>query len=333
MRVLSLSRLTSRERQGIGFLREADPAVTKGALVASIRRLRKAVAWFGYRAGPGGGIYATRQELCMLGVLAASNGSDTASIAPLPRRCVGDDVKVADFSRGEAAHGTQPRAEAWSAPSRYQPSQRPRWISLGLIAVMHVAGFLALQYAGPVVIQRVPSVPLVVDLLPLDPPPPEPKAVTLPTKLEVAPRPIPQRIVAPVPIVKTPPAPVIVETRPVPEPAPPPPVMAVEARPAPARTSAEIVNLNTRLLSAEPPRYPVEARRRRETGTVILLVVVDQHGRVAEISVATSSGVDRLDKAALSAVRRWRWSPMIVDGHPSKVKGLVRIPFELTPAS
>ncbi len=242
---------------------------------------------------------------------------------------MGDDVKVAEFRRGEAAHGTPLRVEAWSAPSRYQPSQRPRWISLGLIAVMHVAGFLALQYAGPVVIQRVPSVPLVVDLLPLDPPPPEPKAVALPTKMEVVPRPIPQRIVAPVPIVKTVPTPAITETTPVPEPVPPPPVRAVESRAAPARTSEEMVNLNTRLLSAEPPRYPIEARRRRETGTVILLVVVNQQGRVAEISVATSSGVDRLDQAALNAVRRWRWSPTIVDGRPSPVKGLVRIPFEL----
>ncbi|WP_321163790.1 energy transducer TonB [Sphingomonas sp. Leaf67] len=38
---------------------------------------------------------------------------------------------------------------------------------------------------------------------------------------------------------------------------------------------------------------------------------------------------DRLDKAALGAVRRWRWSPTIVDGRPAQVKGFVRIPFEL----
>lgn len=53
-----------------------------------------------------------------------------------------------------------------------------------------------------------------------------------------------------------------------------------------------MVNLGTRLLSGAPPRYPVEARRRRETGTVVLpLLVVDEQGRVASISVAISGGV------------------------------------------
>ncbi|MDR7920481.1 energy transducer TonB, partial [Escherichia coli] len=61
----------------------------------------------------------------------------------------------------------------------------------------------------------------------------------------------------------------------------------------------------------------------------VLMVVVDEGGRVRDISIATSSGVERLDKAALNAVRRWRWSPTIVDGRPSQVRGLVRIPFEL----
>ena len=40
----------------------------------------------------------------------------------------------------------------------------------------------------------------------------------------------------------------------------------------------------------------------------------------------------RLDKAALDAVRRWRWSPMLRDGQAVAVRGLVEIPFTLTPA-
>jgi protein TonB len=44
------------------------------------------------------------------------------------------------------------------------------------------------------------------------------------------------------------------------------------------------------------------------------MVVVDEEGRVSAISVAASSGADRLDKAALNAVRRWRWSPTMIDG-------------------
>lgn len=234
------------------------------------------------------------------------------------------------FSLGEAAQGAdEPASQQASLPGRYEPSRQPRWISLGLIALIHAAGFVALQYIDPDVIQRIPAAPLVVDLLPLESPPPEPKPVALPTKQETVPLPVPPQVVAPSPIVKVPPSPVVVATIPRPEPAPPTPFKAEEATPALARGAETIVNLNTKLLSADPPRYPVEARRRRETGTVILLVVVDEQGGVSAISVATSSGVDRLDKAALAAVRRWRWSPTIVDGRPTQVKGLVRIPFEL----
>jgi periplasmic protein TonB len=47
------------------------------------------------------------------------------------------------------------------------------------------------------------------------------------------------------------------------------------------------------------------------------------------VSVARSSGFDRLDKAALDAVRRWRWSPTLRDGAPVSVRGTVDIPFVL----
>ncbi|OYX16719.1 MAG: hypothetical protein B7Z07_02190 [Sphingomonadales bacterium 32-67-7] len=74
---------------------------------------------------------------------------------------------------------------------------------------------------------------------------------------------------------------------------------------------------------------PIESRRRREQGEVVLNVLLDTDGRVQEISVARSSGSDRLDKAALAAVSRWRWSPMIEAGAPAMVCGVVTLPFAL----
>lgn len=243
---------------------------------------------------------------------------------------MGDLVKVMQFSQGGASREEVAGVDyVTRLPGRYEPSRQPRWISLGLIALIHLSGFAALQFIDPDIVKRTPAVPLVVDLLPLEPPPPERKPVSLPTRQEVAPLPRPQQVVASAPIVKVPPAPVVIAATLQAEPAPSTPVKVEEARPAPARPTDTMVNLNTRLLAAEPPRYPVESRRRRETGTVVLLVVVDESGRVSAISVATSSGVDRLDKAALSAVRRWRWSPMMLDGRPTAIKGLVRIPFEI----
>jgi protein TonB len=48
-----------------------------------------------------------------------------------------------------------------------------------------------------------------------------------------------------------------------------------------------------------------------EEGTVTLGLLVGTDGRVVEISIANSSGFARLDKAALDAVRKWRWTPMM----------------------
>lgn len=83
------------------------------------------------------------------------------------------------------------------------------------------------------------------------------------------------------------------------------------------------------MIAAEPPRYPLESRRKREQGVVVLQVTLDTSGAVADISVARSCGYDRLDQAALKAVKRWRWSPTRRGGQDVIVRGLVEIPFEL----
>lgn len=85
------------------------------------------------------------------------------------------------------------------------------------------------------------------------------------------------------------------------------------------------------MIAADPPRYPVESRRKREQGTVVLMVILGADGSVADISVSKSSGFERLDKAALSAVRRWKWSPTRRDGAAVMVRGLVEIPSSSRP--
>jgi protein TonB len=83
------------------------------------------------------------------------------------------------------------------------------------------------------------------------------------------------------------------------------------------------------MIDAVPPHYPYESRRLKEQGTVLLDVQLSMSGTVERVSVRTSSGFARLDKAALEAVRRWRWSPTVRDGQPVAVRGVVEIPFTL----
>jgi protein TonB len=108
-------------------------------------------------------------------------------------------------------------------------------------------------------------------------------------------------------------------------PAPPAPVAAAKAPVGPA----EVGDMSARLVSFAPPSYPLESRRAHEEGTVVLALLLGTDGRVSEISVSGSSGSARLDKAALEAVRKWRWAPLMRGGEAVQVRGHLKIPFTL----
>lgn len=115
---------------------------------------------------------------------------------------------------------------------------------------------------------------------------------------------------------------------------PPDPVPVVSRNPAPvtapvASGPVNVPNLGSSLLSGTPPRYPMDARRKREQGMVVLRLVISEQGRVTDVSIHKSSGSESLDVAAVEAVRRWRWSPLQRDGKSVAVTGLVQIPFIL----
>ncbi|HTN14172.1 MAG TPA: TonB family protein [Sphingomonadaceae bacterium] len=148
---------------------------------------------------------------------------------------------------------------------------------------------------------------------------------------------IPPQVTAPVPQPEAPapiaPLPALAMAKPAaiaiaPPPSPAPPAQPA-ARAGAASGPAEGGDLTGNLVTAKPPSYPIESRRKHEQGTVILAVLLSTAGEVAEISIARSSGFDRLDKAALQAVKKWRWAPFKRDGVPVTVKGQVAIPFVL----
>ena len=169
--------------------------------------------------------------------------------------------------------------------------------------------------------QAVPPVPLI---------PPPPKAE--PVKMQPpTPRPIeqPRQLVAETPAVAPtePVAPIA--------PAPPPkPAAVIEAPAAPAPSApaaaAAPLSLGGELSLSCPertqPAYPAMSRRRGETGTVILLVELDEQGSVAAARIDTSSGFERLDQAALAAVKTWRCQPPRRNGQA--VRGIARQPFK-----
>lgn len=221
----------------------------------------------------------------------------------------------------------QSPADTFQNASRFDSSRAVNWPAIGVIAGMHVALLVGLVTMDVVSLKLPTAEPMLVDLIPSAPPPSPPAPVVQP-QLEV----IPPVIVPPtldiLPPRESPVQAVVAET--------PPPVSqpAVVSAPAPVASVARpstvtIADLSTTMISAVPPRYPVESRRLKEEGTVVLLLTVGADGRVADIRVSSSSGSDRLDTAALSAVKKWRWAPTVRNGQPVTVQGVVEIPFIL----
>jgi protein TonB len=158
------------------------------------------------------------------------------------------------------------------------------------------------------------------------PPPKPPKAVKRETPRPLKPThyhlaakaPVmsPDEAVEPVP----PPAPVIE--------APPEPPALPPAPPQPAGPVTLASELALTCPERTPPAYPPLARRLGETGKVVLRVELDEAGRVSGAQVLTSSGSNRLDAAALAAVRTWRCQPPQRDGQA--VRSVATQPFKFT---
>ena len=214
--------------------------------------------------------------------------------------------------------------------ARYGDRRGPDVIALVASILVVVAMLSAFAFLRVDRARKLRHEPLVVDLVQDDLPPPEEPPPPPPPSTPLPPTPVVQpEIVAPPTIVQVPAPPPQVQTAP--ESPPPQTVVVVPRSPAPSAPAApvRVDDLSSRMIAATPPRYPVPSRRAREQGIVALMVLVGTDGAVKDISVSRSSGFERLDRAALDAVRRWRWSPTMHDGKPVMVRGIVEIPFVL----
>lgn len=78
-----------------------------------------------------------------------------------------------------------------------------------------------------------------------------------------------------------------------------------------------------------PPTYPPAALHRGDAGSVVVRVDVDATGRAYGVTLVQRSGSRDLDRAAMEAVRRWKFTPAVSNGQP--VTGSVEVPFDFTP--
>ena len=75
------------------------------------------------------------------------------------------------------------------------------------------------------------------------------------------------------------------------------------------------------------PVYPALAQSAHVEGDVVLEAIIGVDGSVQELRVVRS--VALLDEAALDAVRRWRYTPTLLNGVPVPVVMTVTVSFRL----
>ncbi|MCM2679598.1 energy transducer TonB [Echinimonas agarilytica] len=78
----------------------------------------------------------------------------------------------------------------------------------------------------------------------------------------------------------------------------------------------------------QPPVYPRLAQRRGQEGVVWLEIQLDEFGRQLNTIILTSSGVDSLDLAALTAVAQWQFEGR--QRGDSRVPSRVQIPINFS---
>ena len=181
---------------------------------------------------------------------------------------------------------------------------------------------------------------------------PEPEPIVMPEPMPLAP---PEPVVQPKPVPKPQPKP---QPKPKPQPLPkavaspdPAPATAptgtldpeptAPARPTPAPTAAQastdtaapaaivMPSSSAAYLNNPRPSYPSISRRMGEQGKVMLRVFVNAQGQPEQIQIQQSSGFDRLDKAAVDAVRRWKFTPGSRNGVAEAMWNIVPINFVL----
>ena len=76
-----------------------------------------------------------------------------------------------------------------------------------------------------------------------------------------------------------------------------------------------------------PPDYPREAREKGIQGDVLLQATIDTKGNLTNLKAVQGDPI--LVKAAMDAVKKWRYRPYILNGEAVDVDTTIKIQFHL----
>jgi protein TonB len=97
---------------------------------------------------------------------------------------------------------------------------------------------------------------------------------------------------------------------------------------APASTTPSVVAATTlKLLRSAAPEYPQRALEQLVSGWVEMEFTVGRDGSVKDMTVVNSEPRRTFDTAALAALKRYRYQPVVRDGETVEQRARIRMRF------
>ncbi|OQW69466.1 MAG: hypothetical protein BVN34_03885 [Proteobacteria bacterium ST_bin12] len=221
------------------------------------------------------------------------------------------------------------------------PQKSHSWLTILSVVLAHIGVIYLLVTQKPLTkIETPPVKPMMVSLI--APPAPEPELVPViePLKPQVKPIIKPKKVVEKIKPIETPAERVVEATleQPIVEEAPAAPIEPVKVAEAPkappvvekvVEEKVEPPRFGVSYLNNPAPDYPATSRRLGEEGRVLMKVLVSADGAAEDVQIEKSSGSERLDDAAMKAVKRWRFIPAKKNNQALSAYVIVPVKFSL----
>ncbi len=222
-----------------------------------------------------------------------------------------------------------------------QTQRQVSWLGIVLVLLGHVVAiYLLATQSPPDKIKALSTKPMLVSII--APPAPEPELAPIiePPKPIIEPNPKFKKVVEKIRSIEKPIERLVEATT---EPPKEQEITALQAAPvlepvlakappkaAPIREDViESPRFGVSYLNNPAPDYPAMSRRAGEEGRVVMKVLVSAEGLAEDVQIEKTSGSDRLDNAAVNAVKRWRFIPAKKNNQPLSAYVLVPMKFSL----
>jgi periplasmic protein TonB len=222
-----------------------------------------------------------------------------------------------------------------------QTQRQVSWLGIALVLLGHLLAVYLLATQSPLdKVKALSTKPMLVSIIAPPAPKPELAPIIEPPKPIIEPKPKLKKVVEKIRPIEKPTERLVEATT---EPPKEQEITALQSAPvlesmltkAPPKAESiieekiEPPRFGVAYLNNPAPDYPPMSRRAGEEGRVVMKVLVSAEGLAEDVQIEKTSGSDRLDNAAVNAVKRWRFIPAKKNNQPLSAYVLVPMKFAL----